>query len=60
MTGFAVTKVALDNIVTDIRVIWDCRINGHNETLWQPRFWLPTFQDAVDMVVKWLFVPVVD
>ena len=31
---FAVTKVAPKNVVTDIRVVWDCRINGHNETLW--------------------------
>ena len=57
---FAVTKVSLDNVVTDIRVVWDCRINGHNATLWQPGFRLPTFADAADMVVKWLSIPVGD
>ena len=54
------TKVALDNVVTYIRVVWDCRVNGHNETLWQPGFRLPTFQDATDMVVKSLSIPVGD
>ena len=57
---FAVTKVALNNVITDIRVVWDCRINGHNETLWQPGFRLPTFDDAADMVIKWLSIPVGD
>ena len=33
---FAVTKVSLNNVTTDIRVVWDCRVNGHNATLWQP------------------------
>ena len=57
---FDVTKVFLNNVVTDIRVVWDCRVNGHNETLWQPGFRLPTFDDAADMVVKWLSMPVGD
>ena len=51
---FAVPKAG------DIRVVWDCKVNGLNRTLWAPSFMLPTFQDAEDMVVKWLPKPVGD
>jgi len=52
---FIVPKVLLeDGTVVDVRCVWDCRINGHNETLWAPGFMLPTAQDAEDQVVKWL------
>ena len=56
MPRFAVTKVSLNNVVTDIRVVWDCRINGHNATLWQLGFRLPIFDDVVDIVVKRLSI----
>ena len=51
---FAVVKVEVAGKVVDIRVVWDCRTNGHNETLWAPGFRLPVFQDMADLVVKWL------
>ena len=51
---FSVVKVMENGVVMDIRVVWDCTVNGHNDSLWVPGFALPTFQDAADMVVKWL------
>ena len=57
---FSIVKVMIDGVVADIRVVWDCTANGHNDTLWVPSFMLPNFQDAADMVVKWLPMPVGD
>ena len=57
---FSIAKVTVDGVAMDIRVVWDCTANGHNDTLWVPSFMLPTFQDAADMVVKWLPIPVGD
>ena len=42
----------------DIRCVWDASKNGLNATLWSPKFMLPTSQDAEDLVVKWLPMPV--
>ena len=30
---FAVTKVSLNNDITDIRVVWDCRVNGKKQDI---------------------------
>ena len=57
---FAVVKLQVDGEVVDIRLVWDCKKNGLNETLYAPRFMLATFADAEDMVVKWLDRPVGD
>ncbi len=52
---FIVPKVVADDgTILDVRCVWDCKINGHNETLYAPSFMLPTAQDAEDQVVKWL------
>jgi hypothetical protein len=58
---FAVEKVADEEGKTlDIRAVWDAKRNGLNATLWCPKFALPTTQDAEDLVVKWLLIPVGD
>ena len=54
---FAITKVMLDSVVVDIRVVWDSKSNGHNATLWAPGFMLDDAGDLVELVVKWLAVP---
>ena len=51
---FATVKLVVDGVVKEIRVVWDCSANGHNDSLWAPGFMLPSFQDAADMVAKWL------
>ena len=42
----------------DVRCVWDASKNGLNAMLWSPKFMLPTSQDAEDLVVKWLPMPV--
>ncbi|KAL7466321.1 hypothetical protein ACHAXS_006626, partial [Conticribra weissflogii] len=42
----------------DIRCVFDSKKNGRNATLWAPSFMLPTSQDAEDLVIKWLSIPV--
>ena len=50
---FIVPKVvAEDGTILDVRCVWDCKINGHNATLYAPGFMLPTALDAEDQVVK--------
>ena len=52
---FIIPKVVADDgTVTDVCCVWDCKVNGHNATLWVPGFMLPTALDADDQVVKWL------
>ena len=52
---FIVPKIIADNrTVIDVRCVWDCKVNGHNATLWVPGFMLPTASDAEDQVLKWL------
>ena len=51
-------KVIIDGVVTDIRVIWDSKSNGHNATLWAPSFMLDDCGDVEEHVVKWLAIPV--
>ncbi len=55
---FATVKLVVDGVVKEIRVVWDCTANGHNNTLWAPGFMLPSFQEAADLVVKWLPISV--
>ncbi len=58
---FIVPKViADDGTILDVRCVWDCRRNGHNEVLYAPGFMLPTGSDAEDQVVKWLLTTVSD
>ena len=45
-------------MILDVRCIWDCKINGHNATLYAPGFMLPTALDAEDQIVKWLTMSV--
>ena len=56
---FPVIKVkGADGEQLDIRVVWDCKKNGLNATLFAHGFMLPSFQDAEDQVVRWLDRPV--
>ena len=58
---FLVPKVVADDgTILDVRCVWDCRRNGHNETLYSPGFMLPTVSDAEDQVVKWFSVPLAE
>jgi len=50
--------VGEDGTILDVRCVWDCKVNGHNATLWTPEFMLPTALDAEDQVVKWLSMSV--
>eukprot|EP00986_Skeletonema_menzelii_P016382 scaffold14397_cov80-Skeletonema_menzelii.AAC.1 len=54
---FSIVKAMEGDVVTDIRVIWDCKANGHNKGLWAPGFMLPGADDAENMIVKWLDRP---
>ena len=43
---FIVPKVVADDgTILDVRCVWDCKINGHNKTLYAPSFMLPTALD---------------
>jgi hypothetical protein len=44
--------------VLDIWAVWDAKRNGLNSNLWCQKFSVPSTQDAEDLVIKWLFVPV--
>ncbi|KAL7527269.1 hypothetical protein ACHAXR_004033, partial [Thalassiosira sp. AJA248-18] len=55
---FSIKKIVKKNVVLDIRVIWDSKSNGHNATLWAPGFMLDDAGDLVELVVKWLTVPI--
>ena len=57
---FAVVKLIVDDVVVDIRVVWNAKSNGHNATLWAPGFYLPEFLDVENLVVKWLLLTVGD
>ena len=50
-------KVVRDGEVLDIRVVWNLKSNGYNEQVWVPGCMLPTWQDAKNMVCKWLHLP---
>ena len=55
---FTTVKLMVDGVVKEIRVVWDYSINGHNNSFWAPGIILPSFQDAADMVIKWLTMTV--
>ena len=55
---FSIVKATEGGVVTEIRVIWDCKANGHNRVLWAPGFMLPGGDDGENMLVKWLDRPV--
>ena len=55
---FSVVKLMIDGEVLDIRVVWNSKSNGHNATLWAPGFMLDDVGDVMEMVTKWLSVPV--
>jgi hypothetical protein len=56
---FAVEKVADEHgNVLDISAVWDAKRNGLNSNLWCQKFSVLSTQDAEDLVIKWLFVPV--
>jgi len=55
---FSVVKLEVDGVILDIRVVWNSSSNGHNATLWAPGFMLDDIGDVIEMVTKWLSVPV--
>ena len=58
---FIVPKViGEDGTILDVRCVWDCKVNGHNATIFAPGFMLPTALDAEDQVVKWLSMGVAE
>ena len=48
----------MDGVIREIRVVWNSKSNGHNATLWAPGFMLDDIGDVIEMVTKWLSVPV--
>ena len=55
---FSVVKLEVDGVILEIRVVWNSSSNGHNATLWAPGFMLDDIGDVIEMVTKWLSVPV--
>lgn len=51
-------RFSIVKAVVDIRVVWNSKSNGHNTTLWAPGFMLDDIGDIIEMVTKWLAVPV--
>ena len=43
---------------SDIRVVFDSKANGHNACVWAASFLLGFFGDLMEMVCKWLSIPV--
>ena len=55
---FSIVKLEVDGVIREIRVVWNSKSNGHNATLWAPGFMLDDIGDVIEMVTKWLSVPV--
>jgi hypothetical protein len=55
---FPIVELMVEGEVLDIRVVWNSKSNGHNATLWAPGFMLDDIGDVLEMVTKWLSVPV--
>ncbi len=53
-------RFSIVKAVVDIGVVWNSKSNGHNATLWAPGFMLDDIGDVIEMVTKWLAVPVAD
>jgi hypothetical protein len=48
----------VDGVIQEIRCVWNSKSNGHNATLWAPGFMLDDIEDVIEMVTKWLSIPV--
>lgn len=59
-TDLITPRFSIAKAVVDIRVVWNSKSNGHNATLWAPGFTLDDIVDVIEMVTKWLAVPVAD
>jgi hypothetical protein len=59
-TDLITPRFSIVKAVVDIRVVWNSSSNGHNATLWAPGFMLDDIGDVLEMVTKWLAVPVAD
>ena len=59
-TDLITPRFSIVKAVVDIRVVWNSKLNGHNATLWAPGFMLDDIGDVIEMVTKWLAVPVAD
>jgi hypothetical protein len=55
---FSVVKLEVEGIIFEIQVVRNSLSNGHNATLWAPGFMLDDIGDVIEMVTKWLLVPV--
>jgi hypothetical protein len=48
----------VDGVIQEIQCVWNSKSNGHNATLWAPGFMLDDIGDVIEMVTKWLSIPV--
>ncbi len=55
---FLVVKLEVDGVIQEIWCVWNSKSNGHNTTLWAPGFMLDDIGDVIEMVTKWLSIPV--
>ncbi len=55
---FSVVKLEVEGIILEIQVVRNSLSNGHNATLWAPGFMFDDIGDVIEMVTKWLLVPV--
>jgi hypothetical protein len=55
---FSIVKLEVDGVINKIQIVWNSKSNGHNATLWAPGFMLDDIGDVIEMVTKWLSVPV--
>ena len=51
---FSCTKVMIDRVVVDIRVLWDSKSSGHNTTMWALGSMLPDCGVMEEHAAKWL------
>ena len=59
-TNLITPRFSIVKAVVDIHVVWNSKSNGHIATLWAPGFMLDDIGDVIEMVTKWLAVPVAD
>ncbi len=57
-TNLITQRFSIVKAVVDISVVWNSKLNGHNATLWAPGFMLDDIKDVIEMVTKWLAVPI--
>ncbi len=58
MQRFSVVKLKVDGVIQEIQCVWNSKSNGHKATLWAPGFMLDDIGDVIEMVTKWLSIPV--